>query len=175
MCQGQTFRGNIENFLSLNKHLNNVLVEKYESAKVRRIYEGTLKNMNKNFPQYIDELQGIAQGARVPFFKVSNAESKVEILFIMKYAAQCLLWFHVLTNILHVSYPYDLRVSEYFKYFDENCTGKTLEFVLFLCILCIHIYVSLQKTLHRKRYDAQISAIDYKFPSTSIFDSREKL
>ena len=54
-----------------NEHLNNVLVEKYQSAKVRRIFESTLKTVNNSFPQYVDEIKGIAQGAKVPFFKAS--------------------------------------------------------------------------------------------------------
>eukprot|EP00095_Tigriopus_kingsejongensis_P003056 maker-scaffold101_size371023-snap-gene-0.20 protein:Tk03056 transcript:maker-scaffold101_size371023-snap-gene-0.20-mRNA-1 annotation:"leucine-rich repeat-containing protein 48-like isoform x3" len=68
--EGRTFRGNIESFLAQNAHVNNVLVEKYQSAKVRMIYEKLLKNTTETFPQYIDELKGIAHGARVPFFKL---------------------------------------------------------------------------------------------------------
>ena len=67
---GRTFRNSIESHLAFNPHLNNVLVEKYQSRKVRRIYENVLENVSKNYPQYINELKGIAQGAKVPFFKL---------------------------------------------------------------------------------------------------------
>lgn len=77
LFQGRTFRSCIENYLGQNKHLNDVLVEKYQSAKVRRVYESTLKTTAKMFPQYIDELKGIAQGARVPFFQVRHVANTV--------------------------------------------------------------------------------------------------
>ena len=72
LLQGRTFQANIESFLAQNDHLNNVLVEKYQSAKVRRIYENQLKCLKESFPQYVDEIKGMANGARVPFFKVSG-------------------------------------------------------------------------------------------------------
>ena len=68
--QGRTFKLNIETYMALNRHLNEVLVVKYESAKVRRVYEATLKACAQEYPQYVDELRGIAAGAKVPFFKV---------------------------------------------------------------------------------------------------------
>ena len=56
--------------LSKNYHLNAVLVEKYQSAKVRHVYEDILDRMTQAFPQYVDELRGMSDGAKVPFFKV---------------------------------------------------------------------------------------------------------
>lgn len=76
LLQGRTFQANIESFLAQNDHLNNVLVEKYQSAKVRRIYENQLKCLKESFPQYVDEIKGMANGARVPFFKVGRKENK---------------------------------------------------------------------------------------------------
>ena len=70
--QGRTFEASIETYLAKNKHLNNVLIEKYHSDKVRRAYEKVLKNLEKCYPQYVDELKGIAAGAKVPFFKVNK-------------------------------------------------------------------------------------------------------
>ena len=66
------FQINIESFIAKNSHLNDVLVVKYQSAKVRRIYEWTLQNVTKLYPQYVEELRGIANGAKVPFFKVPS-------------------------------------------------------------------------------------------------------
>ena len=50
--------------------MNNVLLEKYNSHRVRKVYENTLKHVETIFPQYIDELRGIAAGSKVSFFKV---------------------------------------------------------------------------------------------------------
>ena len=47
-------------------------MEKYQSAKVRRVYEEALRAVGAAFPQYLDELKGIAHGAKVPFFKVRS-------------------------------------------------------------------------------------------------------
>lgn len=67
---GRTFKTIIENFIAKNRHLNEVLVEKYQSDKIRRAYEKVLQGLEKNYPQYVDELKGIANGAKVPFFKL---------------------------------------------------------------------------------------------------------
>ena len=60
----------IETHVTRNVHLNQVLLQKYTSSKVRRIYENVLKNVETNYPQYLEELRGIAAGSKVPFFKV---------------------------------------------------------------------------------------------------------
>ena len=56
--------------MARNTHLNKVLLEKYTSSKVRKIYENVLRNVEKTYPQYIDELRGIAAGSKISFFKV---------------------------------------------------------------------------------------------------------
>lgn len=68
--QGRTFQSMIELHVNRNPHLNQVLLQKYTSSKIRRIYENILKNVEKNYPQYIEELNGMAEGSKVPFFKV---------------------------------------------------------------------------------------------------------
>ena len=72
--QGRTFQSQIESHIARNSHLNNVLLQKYTSHKVRRIYENVLKNVEQTYPQYIDELRGIAAGSKVSFFKVSYSD-----------------------------------------------------------------------------------------------------
>ena len=52
--------------------MNNVLLDKYQSEKVRWNYEKILEHVEESFPQYVDELKGIAAGAKVPFFKAST-------------------------------------------------------------------------------------------------------
>jgi hypothetical protein len=40
---------------------------------VEKVYNETLAVVKQNFPQYVNELQGIADGAHVEFYKVSLA------------------------------------------------------------------------------------------------------
>ena len=42
----------------------------YETDAGRRVYEETLACVRKNFPQYLREMEGTADGAEVPFHKV---------------------------------------------------------------------------------------------------------
>ena len=49
--QGRTFQCNIETFLSRNHHLNGVLLEKYQSDRVRWHYEKILESMEESYPQ----------------------------------------------------------------------------------------------------------------------------
>ena len=83
----------IYDFFSLNKlhkkpdssEYEKVLLQKYASYKVRRIYENVMKTIEKNYPQYLDELRGIAAGSKVPFFKVSKYEIYVYLTLIAKF------------------------------------------------------------------------------------------
>eukprot|EP00096_Caligus_rogercresseyi_P007649 TRINITY_DN25615_c0_g1_i1.p1 TRINITY_DN25615_c0_g1~~TRINITY_DN25615_c0_g1_i1.p1 ORF type:complete len:390 (+),score=107.00 TRINITY_DN25615_c0_g1_i1:34-1203(+) len=67
---GHTFRSLIESSLSKNAHFNNVLVQKYESEKVRTAYQKLLFYMEKDYPHFVDELRGMSVGSKVPFFKL---------------------------------------------------------------------------------------------------------
>ena len=77
--QGRTFQSQIEFSMARNTHLNKVLLEKYTSSKVRKIYENVLRNVEKTYPQYIDELRGIAAGSKISFFKVLNYKEDMKI------------------------------------------------------------------------------------------------
>ncbi|KAG8227769.1 hypothetical protein J437_LFUL005776 [Ladona fulva] len=70
---GRTFRGLIQSFLSISVPLNQVYLPLYETEDGIQAYEKTLTTCKENFPQYVRELQGIAEGAQVPFHKVSTA------------------------------------------------------------------------------------------------------
>ncbi|KAF4532423.1 hypothetical protein B566_EDAN003876 [Ephemera danica] len=67
---GRTFRGLIQNFVSISKPLNAVFLPIYGTEAGRRVYESTLKSVRSNFPQYVRELEGTAEGAQVPFHKL---------------------------------------------------------------------------------------------------------
>lgn len=70
MFQGRTFRGLIQSFVENHGPLNNVYLPLYKTPEGKKAYEATLASLNKNFPQYIKELEGTAEGAKVPFCKV---------------------------------------------------------------------------------------------------------
>lgn len=70
--QGRTFRGLIQNFLGMSKPLNSVFLPIYNTDAGRHAYEKTLKCVRSNFPQYVRELEGTAEGAQVPFHKVGH-------------------------------------------------------------------------------------------------------
>ncbi|XP_059485422.1 beta-alanyl-dopamine/carcinine hydrolase [Neocloeon triangulifer] len=67
---GRTFRGLIQNFVGISKPLNQVFIPLYNTEAGRRVYETTLKSVRSNFPQYVRELEGTAEGAQVPFYKL---------------------------------------------------------------------------------------------------------
>jgi len=67
---GRTFASIISNFLEISTSLNEEYLPAYETKIGRKAYEDTLESVKKNFPQYVRELEGIADGAQVPFHKL---------------------------------------------------------------------------------------------------------
>ncbi|XP_045616266.1 beta-alanyl-dopamine/carcinine hydrolase [Procambarus clarkii] len=67
---GRTFRGIIEDFLATCKDLHEDFLPAYETSEGRAAYDLTLASLQENFPQYVRELQGTADGAHVPFHKL---------------------------------------------------------------------------------------------------------
>ena len=69
--QGRQFRSMIEDLVVKWNYLNDVLVPAYLSQDGREIYDRSLSLCTQKFPQYVEELQGIADGSKTPFYKVS--------------------------------------------------------------------------------------------------------
>ena len=69
--QGRTFRGIIQDFLASFGYLNKVLIPAYSTPEGKKAYEDGLKCVQEHFPQYVREIKGTAEGARVPFLHVS--------------------------------------------------------------------------------------------------------
>ncbi|KAG5888617.1 hypothetical protein JTB14_022633 [Gonioctena quinquepunctata] len=67
---GRTFSGIINSFLNSSNSLNEEFLPAYATPEGKRAYEETLNGLKKNFPQYIRELEGTAEGANVPFHKL---------------------------------------------------------------------------------------------------------
>lgn len=88
LLQGRTFASLIREFVNVFKPLNEAFIPLYNSPEGRkkkihiqsrlnhiwiileRVYNETLDVVKQNFPQYVRELQGIADGSQVEFYKV---------------------------------------------------------------------------------------------------------
>lgn len=67
---GRTFASLIQDYIKNYKVLNDVYIPLYLSEKGREVYEAGLAACQKTYPQYVRELQGTADGADVPFYKL---------------------------------------------------------------------------------------------------------
>ncbi|XP_004536429.1 uncharacterized protein LOC101452854 [Ceratitis capitata] len=67
---GRTFASIIKNFLQICNPLNESYLPLYNKDEGRKVYNETLESVKKSFPQYIRELEGIADGAQVEFHKL---------------------------------------------------------------------------------------------------------
>ncbi|XP_044270193.1 uncharacterized protein LOC123014935 isoform X2 [Tribolium madens] len=70
MFIGRNFASIIQSFLEQSTSLHEDFLPAYETPEGRKAYEDTLNCVKANFPQYIDELQGTADGAKVPFHEL---------------------------------------------------------------------------------------------------------
>ncbi|RXG58749.1 hypothetical protein Avbf_16220 [Armadillidium vulgare] len=68
---GRTFRGLIEDLLNTFKVLHEELIPSYNTEEGKKAYDITLESLEINFPHYVRELQGTADGAKVPFYQVT--------------------------------------------------------------------------------------------------------
>ena len=69
LFQGRNFASVIKSFLSSYANLRDFEKE-YKTEVGRNAYEKTLSNMKERFPYYVKEMQGVADGAEVPFHQV---------------------------------------------------------------------------------------------------------
>lgn len=67
---GRTFASLIHSLLEIYGNLNDIYIPAYNTIEGKKAYDDTLESVKKNFPQYIEELQGTADGAKVPFYKL---------------------------------------------------------------------------------------------------------
>ncbi|XP_076649599.1 C45 family peptidase tan [Halictus rubicundus] len=67
---GRTFSGLIQSFLNVYKPLNETYLPLYETDAGKKVYEETLSCVEQQFPGYLREIQGTADGANVPFHKL---------------------------------------------------------------------------------------------------------
>lgn len=67
---GRTFSGLIQQFVKIYNPLNETYLPLYETEEGKKVYEETLACVEKQFPGYLREIQGTAEGANVPFHKL---------------------------------------------------------------------------------------------------------
>ncbi|XP_043674518.1 uncharacterized protein LOC122632105 [Vespula pensylvanica] len=67
---GRTFAKLIQDYIEAYRPLNESYMKLYDTDEGRKVYEETLQCVKKQFPQYIREIQGTADGANVPFNKL---------------------------------------------------------------------------------------------------------
>lgn len=58
--------------MDIYKPLNETYLPLFETNEGKAIYEETLDTVRKQFPQYVREIEGTADGANVPFHKVKK-------------------------------------------------------------------------------------------------------
>ena len=61
----------IDDLLTRYSFLNNVVIPSYNTSEGKAIYEQSLRLCTQQFPKYVEELEGMAAGAKVPFHKVN--------------------------------------------------------------------------------------------------------
>ncbi|KAJ8738068.1 hypothetical protein PYW08_000663 [Mythimna loreyi] len=66
---GRTFSSVIKSFIASYANLRDFEKE-YKTETGRSAYDKTLDNMKKRFPYYVKEMQGVADGANVPFYQL---------------------------------------------------------------------------------------------------------
>ncbi|XP_041987165.1 uncharacterized protein LOC121738947 isoform X2 [Aricia agestis] len=66
---GRTFSSIIKSFIASYQNLRDFEKE-YKTDAGRDAYDKTLANMKQRYPYYVKEMQGIADGAKVPFYQL---------------------------------------------------------------------------------------------------------
>ena len=67
---GRTFSGLIHSYVNSYHPLNETYLPLYNTEAGRKVYEDTLACVEKQYPGYVREIQGTAEGANVPFHKL---------------------------------------------------------------------------------------------------------
>ncbi|KAL0280400.1 UNVERIFIED_CONTAM: hypothetical protein PYX00_001699 [Menopon gallinae] len=67
---GRTFASLIQSYVEKHSDLNKCLLPWYKKVEGKAVYDETLAAMKKSYPQYVAELEGTADGAKVDFHKL---------------------------------------------------------------------------------------------------------
>lgn len=88
---GKNFRSRITDFYCAVGELEDQWVPFYNTPKGRELYDGYLQVVQEDYPQYLEEVRGIADGAQIPFFKVflMHIRKELQIFTNMESAPEC--------------------------------------------------------------------------------------
>lgn len=67
----------IRDFVDVYPPLNETYLPLFATEQGKKIYNETLDAVRKQFPQYLKEIEGTADGANVPFHKVKRDNNKI--------------------------------------------------------------------------------------------------
>ncbi|XP_011696938.1 PREDICTED: uncharacterized protein LOC105455363 [Wasmannia auropunctata] len=67
---GHTFAKMIQDFVDIYQPLNEIYLPLFATEQGKKVYDETLNAVKKQFPQYLREIEGTADGANVPFYKL---------------------------------------------------------------------------------------------------------
>lgn len=57
--------------MSSNSFYNEQMVPYYNKADGKKLYDSLTQEAMASFPQYVEEIQGLANGSGLPFYKVT--------------------------------------------------------------------------------------------------------
>ena len=72
--QGRKFSSQIRSAISNNTFFSKKIQPYYQTAEGKELYDSFLKVIQFWYPQYLDELRGLADGAGVPYDTVYDAQ-----------------------------------------------------------------------------------------------------
>ncbi|XP_063986303.1 beta-alanyl-dopamine/carcinine hydrolase isoform X1 [Diachasmimorpha longicaudata] len=67
---GRTFAKMINDFVDRYGPMNESYIDLYNTKEGRKVYEETLSSVKTQFPEYVREIEGTADGSNVPFYKL---------------------------------------------------------------------------------------------------------
>jgi hypothetical protein len=129
---GQTFGERIRNFVAQYQTLHSILIPFYNSSDGKKIFTNLLQINQKKFPQYFDEIHGVAQGAKVPEYQLQLLNFEPEITTISKgilpQETSC-SDLHLRTNqqvLLAHNEDSDSSIKDYAYYINVQPTNRSL-------------------------------------------------
>jgi len=66
------FKGMIQDLVETWDYFNNTLWKIYKTDEGKEVYGNCLQHCMNKYPQYVEEIKGMAEGSKVPFEKVQN-------------------------------------------------------------------------------------------------------
>ena len=69
--QGRRFNATIHAAMSSNTFYNEKMLPYYNTADGKKLYDSLTQEAMQSFPEYVEEIKGLANGIELPFYKVS--------------------------------------------------------------------------------------------------------